>query len=496
MKYSMVIVDDEFYSRNGIANLIAWKDYGIEIIGYADSGQMGIEVIGKLKPDIVLSDVKMKGMTGLEMVEALQQQGCGSKFIIVSGYKKFEYAQQAIRAGVVAYLLKPVTKEELAPVVEKLVAQIQQEQDDTGMRTMEQDDEKARLFFETRDYQFDAPHSMVVLKCETANALSEKIKYIYVLKNRFKEQIITFFREEYLLVVFPSASLALRTELLAELGRISGVDTAVGISNPGCGFAEIYRQALCALHYNIYLDVHTQMVYGDIEATLVPGKWEDFIKQETDCFLRSVEVCDLKEMERTLEAVFAKMARQKLLPAEVERWFKTVLKAVQDWAQSTNIPFSDFVHTSAQRLFFEKPLHELNLERAKKTFLEILESLYTVFKKCCDMNGNRSIKAIKAYIDQHYMEDISLKDLEKIFYTDLSYLSRLFKKETGMNYVKYLTEKRIEKAKELLANRSLTFYQIANMLGYSDPKYFSQLFKKVVGMTLSEYRDKYYLNEE
>lgn len=61
-----------------------------------------------------------------------------------------------------------------------------------------------------------------------------------------------------------------------------------------------------------------------------------------------------------------------------------------------------------------------------------------------------------------------------------------------MNYVKYLTEKRIEKAKELLANRSLTFYQIANMIGYSDPKYFSQLFKKMVGMTLSEYRDKFY----
>ena len=492
MKYSMVIVDDEFYSRNGIANLIAWKDYGIEIIGYADSGPAGIEIINRLKPDIVLSDIKMKGMTGLDMMEQLQQNGCGSKFIIVSGYKKFEYAQQAIRAGVVAYLLKPVTKEELVPVVEKLVAQIQQEQDDTGLKTMEQDDEKARLFFETRDYSFPAPHFMVILKCETANALSEKIKYIYILKNRFKEQIVSFFREEYLLVVVPETSLALRAERLSEIQRIAGTDAAIGISTPGCKFEEIHRQALCALHYNLYLEHHTQVFYGEIEAALFQGSYEALLKGETDRLLRSIEVCDLKDMERTLDESFDKTIENKLLPAELERWLRTILAAVRDWAHSVNIPFSDFVNTGAQRLFFEKPLHELNIWKIKQMLLEILTALNNAFSRRGNMNGNRSIKAIKAYIDQHYMEDISLKDLEKIFYTDLSYLSRLFKKETGMNYVKYLTEKRIEKAKELLANRSLTFYQIANMIGYSDPKYFSQLFKKMVGMTLSEYRDKFY----
>lgn len=123
--YSMIIVDDEYFTIEGMKLIIDWSFYNIEIVGTAVSGREGIELAKRIKPDIILSDIKMFGMDGISMLDNIRKEGIKSKFIIMSGYKQFEYAQRAIEVGIEGYLLKPVNKEHLISIVQKTVSALE-----------------------------------------------------------------------------------------------------------------------------------------------------------------------------------------------------------------------------------------------------------------------------------------------------------------------------------------------------------------------------------
>ncbi|MBQ7794851.1 MAG: response regulator [Clostridia bacterium] len=126
--YSMIIVDDEYFTIEGMKLIIDWSFYNIEIVGTAVSGREGIALAKRLKPDIILSDIRMFGMDGISMLDTIRQEGIESKFIIMSGYKQFEYAQRAIEVGIEGYLLKPVNKEYLISIVQKITSSLGIEQ--------------------------------------------------------------------------------------------------------------------------------------------------------------------------------------------------------------------------------------------------------------------------------------------------------------------------------------------------------------------------------
>lgn len=126
--YKMIIVDDEYLTIEGMKLILDWSAYNIEISGTALSGREGIALAKSIRPDIILSDVKMFGMDGISMLDAIRKEGLQAKFIIMSGYKDFDYAQRAIEVGVESYLLKPVNKAHLEAIVQKMTAQMKPEQ--------------------------------------------------------------------------------------------------------------------------------------------------------------------------------------------------------------------------------------------------------------------------------------------------------------------------------------------------------------------------------
>lgn len=126
--YSMIIVDDEYFTIEGMKLIIDWSFYNIEIVGTAVSGREGIALAKRLRPDIILSDIRMFGMDGISMLDTIRQEGIESKFIVMSGYKQFEYAQRAIEVGIEGYLLKPVNKEYLINIVQKITSSLGIEQ--------------------------------------------------------------------------------------------------------------------------------------------------------------------------------------------------------------------------------------------------------------------------------------------------------------------------------------------------------------------------------
>ena len=126
--YRMIIVDDEFFTLEGMKVILDWSEYNIEIVGTALSGSEGIRLAEELKPDIILTDIKMRAMDGISMIEHLRTQGLQAEFIIMSGYKVFEYAQRAMEAGVISYLLKPINKNRLIQSIQKSVERLERYQ--------------------------------------------------------------------------------------------------------------------------------------------------------------------------------------------------------------------------------------------------------------------------------------------------------------------------------------------------------------------------------
>ena len=116
---TILIVDDEKITREGISQLIDWQQYGFKVIGLAENGKVGLEMTRKLLPDLIITDIKMPEMTGLEMIEILRQENIRSEFIILSGYSDFEYAKKAIKTGVISYILKPIDEDELIESLKK-----------------------------------------------------------------------------------------------------------------------------------------------------------------------------------------------------------------------------------------------------------------------------------------------------------------------------------------------------------------------------------------
>ena len=158
--YKLLIVEDEYFSREVIKHLIDWEKYSVEIVDTAENGKIGLQKILCLKPDIVLTDIRMKLVSGLEMIEEANKHNVKCKFIIMSGYKKFEYAQKAVDEDVIAYLLKPVRQENLTEAIIKVTKMLEKDSADydlTGFHESERkfDDfikqqsgnETARIFF-------------------------------------------------------------------------------------------------------------------------------------------------------------------------------------------------------------------------------------------------------------------------------------------------------------------------------------------------------------
>lgn len=484
MRYSMVIVDDEFYSRNGIAKLIDWGSFNIDIIGMAESGREGMELIGRLKPDIVLSDIRMNGMDGLDMIERLRSEGCKSRFVLISGYREFDYARKAIEQKVVSYLLKPVDKEELTNAINKVIQSILSEQE-TGIFSSMESDETA-LSRELERKSSKEIKSVCIVRDSSYFSFVAKLRLFKTLKSQIPDCIAAFRDDEYLVVLSKESAGYTAGRILECFSNTP----MMGAAQIKTNMAEAYNEARIAMWSGIYKKTQRICFYDEIKGELSDVSSEELLDNETAGIIQALELANTERCKTYIDAAFIKIKDARLNPEELRRWLKKIITAIINITDKIRIPTHEYICSDSEKLFAEKVFTVDDIDEMQQLLAGIIDNLDRYMESKIRMNGGRGIKLIKMYIDEHYMEDISLKDLEKMFYTELSYLSKLFKKETGMNYLKYITEKRINKAKELLKNPELTVAQVADMLSYTDARYFGQLFKKVVGKTVSEYRNE------
>lgn len=520
--YTVLLVDDEEDIRGGISKKMDWAALGFSLVSEAENGREALELAEQHRPDVVLTDIQMPFMDGLELCRILTQRLPATKLVVFSGFDDFSYAKQAIGMNVFEYILKPINAAELSEVLEKLRHKLDEE------RAQQNDMERLRrryeeslpmlreLFFTQLldgrilagevveraaryDLESDGLWLAAVLRIDCAKEESEllplSVQGFFGEQLRVGESVCrSFFYGDSLALLLRITEERSLYPLIEELDRVCQLaKTYLGFSvTVGVGWVcdELYSLrhsaagARSALDYRALVGTGRAIYIGDLE----PGRQESLFFEEDDrrelsaaVKLGSVE--DVREQVRRLEG---RVWESGLPMSSCQLFFLSLFSCLLTLTRDGNLAPAEVFgeeFTLPQMTDFD------SAERFGEWCLARCLCLYELLHSQRTDSTGRMMQEAKQYIREHYQEsDLSVEVLCELLHLSPSYFSTLFRRESGMTFVNYLTEARMEKAVTLLLESEEKTYRIAELVGYQDPNYFSYVFKKQFGMSPTKYR--------
>ena len=518
--YSVVIVDDEHWVRKVVRRIVRWEDYGFEIVGESGNGKQALELIRECRPDLVFTDIRMPGMDGIELIRIVREEKIPTEFVIISGYNEFDYAQSAIKYGVVDYLLKPLNETDISSLLTRMSQQIRQEisvkNDLAEIRAKRLEeildavlkDEKSVTLeeFNQRSGTHFAEGTFLValLRWDRDSGPGEESRKQNVLDTWIQSCSALFHDysvlppsdadEETLLILnyLPDREKEVQKALdqLADMGRscLPCLSVTGGIGVPG-SFGRLkssYESALNALRTRVIFGTGKMIRAAEHEHRMSWVRRPIPIREEKKLLL-SLELGDEAQTVNQAVSVFRSAADRiesnllsyHLVGCELLSLFVAASKrkGIQDIPKSEQ-EYSRMLDQCARVSEMEAVISE-----AARDFSGLFQSLVS--------NEDKIISTIKQYVSAHYREEISLDDLARLVFLSPNYVSELFKKQSGENFSEYLMDYRIKIAMDLLRDIQYRVVDVSEMVGYQDAKYFSRLFKKRVGMNPNTYRKLY-----
>lgn len=537
MSYRVIIADDEPKIIQLIRLLGQWDKYDIEIVDECHDGMSALESIKKHRPDFVLSDIKMPDLDGLELIRMTREAGIESLFILISGYRHFEYARSAVALNVVDYLLKPVDEEQLNKTLEKACRQLEQTREEqankeelTRIRAKQNrakmehfwkdfirwddSERRERLLANLRSVElcnaeynteFGEECFQVVFMCSNiAGLLAQQSSFLEDEMERriskyFKEDAIFYYHISYkgcitVLNFSPYKKKKIRENVSAlyysmrDLSEIYGkLCLNFGVSNVKTqikDLKEAYFEAQSAEWGRLITMQSGVLDYAQIAGLVHVNGQEILSQKEIQDVIGCMKYLRREELGSIFQAVSERAGLySNCYPGSMADAFFRLWDAVENYTMQQN-----------QQLM--EQLDYCYLEA--RTFSQLIKNVYLVLdqyveeelKKSKEKNG-KPIKEAIYYIRKHYAEAISQEDVARASNVSVTYLSKLFKEELEIGFNEYLTQIRLEESEKLLANTTMSIKEIATAVGYPDEKYYSKLFKKTTGIKPSEYRKIY-----
>jgi two-component system response regulator YesN len=534
--YKIVIVDDEEIVREGIRDNVEWAALGLEFAGEAEDGLQAYELVKKQNPDILLVDICMPHMDGLEFSRLVKDTHPDCKVIIVTGYDEFDYAQQAIRLGVDDYILKPITCAELTELLEKVVKELDLEkmQQREVRHLKEQLDESLPLLREKTlnkliNGELNPDNHREKFDILQINAQAKLFAAALIDIDNFSEAEVDFRQDEMDLIQF--ALLNVANEIMHE--KKNGIAFKTGQDEIALIFyLETTNRETGLEIINSILSIIRRVMVDNLKLTMSIGIGDlypdicDLDKSYNEArraldyrfFLGNDAIINIKEI-RQPEGVryrYPKDLEKKLissLKGSSKEEVIGILNEIFTHMKNSSINIDICRNTVIEMLIvmlkafaeigiqmdeiFEERINILKEINQFKTLKEIEEWVKHLYLKIASYIEDRAsstkmhILKVIEYIENNFGDkDLSFRAMCDIMHLSPSYFSLIFKKEMGETFIEYLTRVRMEKAKELLKNSSLRTYEIADRVGYSDPHYFSSIFKKVTNMSPTEYKEK------
>jgi two-component system, response regulator YesN len=523
MPYKVFFVEDEIVTREGIRDNVDWKANGFEFCGEATDGEMALPLLRTTQPDVLITDIKMPFMDGLQLCKIVRERMPWIKIIILSGHDEFEYAQAAISLGVTDYLLKPVTVKKLHHVLQKLAAQLDQERrEQENLKKLQEQVEENRVTLRERlllKLVVGAVSSTEAIEKGQSLGLDLIARYylVVILKTELGDRSEQFDYDEYQQVQRIVANLVENNPDIFLLKKDWG-DLILIIKGSTPEYLEEERDLLLALIKQEVQKTRYQLTIG----TGAPKKRiADIYQSFLEALVSIQSVADenkpepSREVGRTELLKVDKSAVENYLRSGVregfDEFFDGYIQPLGETALKSylikNYIFVDVVLATANLVNelggdIDQVIPELNsietilanvktIEQLREQAGRILASALAFRDSQANSQYKSMISQAKEYIDNHYMEpNLSLGDVATHANLSASHFSVVFGQETGQNFKEYLIEIRIKKAKEFLRTTALRSADIAYQVGYNDPHYFSYVFKKNTGFSPTKFRSQ------
>lgn len=518
--YKAIIVDDEKLIRMGMRKAIPWSSIGIGEVFVAKSGKEALEIIKENKPEIMITDINMDEMSGLTLIEGVQEIIPDIRVLVLTGYDKFEYARQCIKLKVNDFFLKPIDEEALMEAVKKQVSYLEEN------RTVKQAD----------------------LNLNRAKAVAEQLNIEKFLRNLVHKRILN--QDEQIKIFSckynydknqPMQVAIIVPTLYLDNGRAEGNFIALSIKNicigmvdaqnRGMTFADDYGRIVIAYFLNKqkgsileWIQELNEILNDEYnkKPKVVVGNPVTGVEFLNFSYNDAVNLLKF-EKEEFNDIIQTKNAQRR------DNLFREVFAEMKN-AMCVNIGDSEKVLSIFSRFCQATDSYNLSDSYIRKCCFEMASSVYYVF--ICnsgeeadvrlsvlikgllnvkgdemfdlirlfltkllggkeDQNVHEIVDKAKHYIKEHLADELSVSNLASGLYITPNYFSRLFKKVTGEGCNEYIVRKRIEKAKLLLETTNLKTYKIAMIVGYRDTNYFSLAVKKNTGMSPTKYREEF-----
>ena len=520
------LTEDESVVREGLRDMIPWEQYGFEFAGEASDGEMALPLVRKIKPDVLITDIKMPFMDGLAFSRLVSRELPNTRIIILSGYDDFAYAQQAIELHVDQYLLKPITKASMIKALEQTKARIEEER--------EQQDYRLRFVRESQEYE----HYARRLFFEKLVSGELHVSEIYEQADRLELELdaeaynIVLFTLQPLSsgTVYSEQSAALQDNLLQDFLQYPDFLVFRGSALSYAVLIKGSRDKMEALTGRC-VELIRQRCAGSetpVDWYVAVGTPTERLSSLPQCYsaanhalafrhlMPNAHILQTEMVERSSKlSAFSAVDQGRLDPMLIQRFIQNGLDTeIEDFVNE----FFDGIGEACESLLFRHYLllsarisalaaaGELGLEREQlarrlpqpelDAAVELRDYFAQVLRTAIAMRDEESIRqsggivdSALAYIDLHYAEEsISLNAVARAINVSTNYLSAVFSQKMGLSFVEYLTQKRMTRAKQLLRQSGKRSGEVAAEVGYRDPRYFSFVFKKTQGCTPREYR--------
>ncbi|MFE5322121.1 response regulator [Paenibacillus sp. NPDC056579] len=517
----ILIVDDEVIIRTGLCTVIDWKELGMELLPPAASAEEALARVPEEKPHIILTDIRMSGMDGIELAKKVKELLPDTEIVILTGYDDFTYAQQALREGVTDYLLKTSRPDEIIKaamkakqrILEKWEALKQENFQTAAFRsqllerlvTQGLDQEpasvKEQLYIWFRKHGVQAAEAelspMQVLLVSASgwgdnplarlllgaadNMLFELLPAVTLLK---KDRIVLVAR--YVPGVTDKASLE------AALGRVEQTlkcTAYAALGSIAAGWDELpvsFREAEHVFSFRGLVAARGLFAMEDVKdrrggRTVCSQKEE----AELSAILLSNNLTELRHWVN--QKVRTQMEDASVTPASLQAYLQSLVLSAHRWLERAG----SGTGASQEGTGPDNERREFTLELAgqpEEELFRLLSSVMSVFHESIAETKFSYIHKSIAYIKENLDQNLTLQQVAKFVHLNPNHFSEVFKRETGLNYIEFVTKERMRQAAELLQGSQAKISEVANRVGYEDIKYFSQQFKKFSGQTPSEFR--------
>lgn len=521
----MLVVEDERILREGICRVGNWASHDVEICGAAANGQEALRVMEAQKPDIILTDVVMPIMDGIELARRVYEQYPEIRMVFLSGHEEFEYVKKAMEYKASNYLLKPAKIEEIVRVVSGIRDEISREkkrvQEEERLREkleksipvlrehymnqllggFERDEEKIKRQFEFLNINLGT-QNMAVMICEPDAEQAEKIssrmfllqlgevcqavissEYRCTVFTDMKDRVVIVLnypetmRAKEILLYLQGKAMRIQMEMKERMGRT--VSLGIGrVAGNIRYLSKAYKEAEYALSYRFFMGNQSIIYIGDIEKEEHRDLFR--MEQQEGELLACIKAGDVTGTESQIGQYFTLLGEcavcgQSFIYEEITGFISTLLRELRGKVMEGEENFL---------LELEGLLEELRGKNTYATLSEVQRQVGSVLQNIAEkINHNRLmrnegiIEKAKRYVNQNLSGDVSLITVAESVFVSPNYLSCLFK-ESGENFKDYMIRMKMQKAKEMIESENYTLSQIAQELGYKDGRYLSQVYKK------------------